>query len=600
MTVPTSSNPTKPERVGGLLHRLRLRPLVFLLLFGVGVLPLVISNALLVRQNRELLVIEEKERLTQSAQSLSRELNDYLFGIRSQLHQLGTTLLAVPGPATTEGRLREAWLGSYLHRFVVSNPNLLALRVLALDGAGPRLAPPDLPAELSAALDAAFESARSDHRPVWRFAVAPRAAEPVTALAVPVTDEEGEVLFVVEALARLRLMEAVFEREATGRIGVFLVGPDGKLLWSEGADERARSALARSDLVRDFVQKPLLLTAEYPIETDAGKVQMLGHVSPVEESGWGIVVHKPIGAAFEAARRMVVSSVLAAILLLVAAFILAAFVSRRIGGTIHGLTRTTHEIAAGNFGRRLEENRFVAELSELAVDFNRMSGHVEEHVARLSDAAKQNRELFISSIRAFAAAIDAKDPYTRGHSERVAELARSIARHLSQSEEFQQKIWIGALLHDIGKIGVEDRVLRKSGVLTTEEFELMKAHPVIGAEILAPIEALKEMLPVVRWHHENWNGKGYPDGLRGEGIPLAARIVAVADTYDAVTTNRPYQKAYEPRFAAEVLTKLAGSRFDAKVVTAFLRAFEMGDLVQQVHEQGATALEVELPLAAYV
>jgi HD-GYP domain-containing protein (c-di-GMP phosphodiesterase class II) len=105
---------------------------------------------------------------------------------------------------------------------------------------------------------------------------------------------------------------------------------------------------------------------------------------------------------------------------------------------------------------------------------------------------------------------------------------------------------------------------------------------------------------VVRWHHENWNGRGYPDGLRGEAIPLSARIVAVADCYDAITTDRPYQKAYEPRFAAEVITKLAGSRFDAKVVTAFLRAFELGDLVQQVREHGHSALEVELPVAANV
>jgi HD-GYP domain-containing protein (c-di-GMP phosphodiesterase class II) len=126
----------------------------------------------------------------------------------------------------------------------------------------------------------------------------------------------------------------------------------------------------------------------------------------------------------------------------------------------------------------------------------------------------------------------------------------------------------------------------------------MKAHPMVGAEILGPVEALRDMIPIVRWHHENWNGKGYPDGLRGEEIPLSARIVAVADCYDAVTTDRPYQKAYELRDAAETITRLAGSRFDAKVVTAFLRAFELGDLVQQVREQGASMLEVELPATA--
>jgi putative nucleotidyltransferase with HDIG domain len=588
------------SRPGGFLHRLRLRPMVFVLLLSVGVLPLLISSTLLIRRNRELLVTEEKRYLTQSAQSLSRELNDHLLGVRRQLHQLGATLLALPGNGTPQERLRAAWVGNYLHQFIVANPNLRALRVLTPDGTGPRLAPPDLPEALSAALDQAFDTVYAEQRPVWRFAVASNEKEPVAALGVPVHDEDGQLLFVVEAITGLRIMEAVFEREATGRVEVFLIGPDGRLLWSEGADLTTQSAIARSDLVRDFVRKPLLLAAQYPIDSESGAIEMLGHVSPVEDAGWGIVIQKPVGAAFEAARRMVTSAVLAAVPFLVAALGIATIVSGRIGATIRQLTQTTHEIAAGNFGRRLEERRMVSEVADLASDFNRMSGHVEEHVQRLREAAKQNRDLFISSIRAFAAAIDAKDPYTRGHSERVADLARSIARHLAQSEEFQQKIWIGALLHDVGKIGVEDKVLRKGGVLTAEEFELMKAHPTIGAEILAPIKQLEEMLPVVRWHHENWNGRGYPDGLRGEAIPLAARIVAVADSYDAVTTDRPYQKAYEPRFAAEVITKLAGSRFDAKVVTAFLRAFELGDLVQHVREHGHSALEVELPVSANV
>ncbi|MDH3745442.1 MAG: HD domain-containing protein, partial [Acidobacteriota bacterium] len=108
--------------------------------------------------------------------------------------------------------------------------------------------------------------------------------------------------------------------------------------------------------------------------------------------------------------------------------------------------------------------------------------------------------------------------------------------------------------------------------------EEMKRHPVIGAEIMSRIDQLREMIPAIRWHHEAWNGKGYPDGLVGERIPLMARIVGVADTFDAITTNRPYQKAYEPAFAVQKLRELAGQRFDAKVVTAFLRAFEAGQV----------------------
>jgi HD-GYP domain-containing protein (c-di-GMP phosphodiesterase class II) len=160
----------------------------------------------------------------------------------------------------------------------------------------------------------------------------------------------------------------------------------------------------------------------------------------------------------------------------------------------------------------------------------------------------------------------------------VAAFSRTISRYLQLPEETQHKIWIGALLHDVGKIGVEDRILRKDGVLAPDEYEQMKMHTVIGAEIMAPIEQLKEMIPAIRWHHEAWNGRGYPDGLKGEQIPLFARIVAVADTFDAITTNRPYQQAYSLQFAVETITRLTGSRFDAKIVTAFLRAFEAGEI----------------------
>jgi putative nucleotidyltransferase with HDIG domain len=587
--------------VKSIVRRLRLRPLVFLLLLGAGAVPLAIATGLLIHQNRELLETEEKRYLTESAQSLSRELHDYLAGTSGRLEQLGASILAFPGPEAIDQRLREPWIGDLLGRFVPANPNLLALGLLDASGEGPRMAPTDLPPALTEALDAAFAGAVGAGGRDWRFAFLESTNEPVAAIALPIAEAEGPARLYVQALVRLRLIEAVFEREAQGSVGVFLIDREGRLIWSEGADERTEAAIASSNLVRDFVRKPLHLTAEYTVPTETGPVAMLGQVSPVEESGWGVVVHKPVAAAFEAARRMVWSAVIATVLLLALALVLALVASRWIGEPIHRLIATTHEIATGNFGKRLPENRRVAEIADLAADFNRMSGYVEDYVGKLQHAARQNRELFISSIRAFAAAIDAKDPYTRGHSERVAEISRTIARHLGQSEELQQKLWIGALLHDIGKIGIEDRILRKGGVLTAEEFEMMKTHPTVGAEILGPIEQLREMIPIVRWHHENWNGRGYPDGLRGESIPLMARIVAVADCFDAVTTNRPYQKAYDKRHAAEIITKLAGSRFDAKIVTAFLRAHEMGDLEKLVGESpAAAAIEVELPVAANI
>ena len=588
------------RRLARWTRRLKLRHAAFLLLLLSGAIPLAVTNGLLISQNRELLRTEEKSYLTASAQSLSRELDDYLVHARGQLELVGRGLLAPPGPDRIEERLREPWVSSHLAQFARGENQPLALRVLDLGGTGWRFATPELGEDSEQALDEAFAAALEGGGVVYRFSVLPRANQPVAALAVPVRNAAGELAMVVEALLRLRPVEAVFEREAKGSAQAFLIDRDGKLLWSEGASISVQRALVDSDLARDFAKKPLSLTAEYDLRTERGSIAMLGMVSPVVESGWGVVVHKPAAAAFEAARKMVLGALLATLLLLLLAVLFALYASRWIGSPIRQLSERAHEIAAGNFGERLPERQIVAELADLSSDFNRMAENLEDHVARLKEAASKNRELFISSIRAFAAAIDAKDPYTRGHSERVAELSRTIARSLGQHEEFQHRLWIGALLHDVGKIGIEDRILKKSGVLTPEEFELMKTHPMVGVEILQPIEPLREMLPAVRWHHESWNGRGYPDGLKGEAIPLMARIVAVADTFDAITTSRPYSAAYEPRYAAELITQLVGSRFDAKVVTAFLRAFEGGVLLRELDNRTRPGLEVELPLAANI
>ena len=545
------------------------------------------------RQNRELFETQEKAYLTGSAAALSRELNDQLLGMRRQLLQVGAGLTSLPSTAEgIPGRLREPWVGPYLESFLRSNSALVELQVLDVDGAGPRFAPADLAGATAELLDPVFENALSGGRPAYGFATLPRTNEPVVALSVPILAADGKVALVVQSVARLPLVEAVLERETQGDVQTFLIDRQESLgRW--GCRRRSKRRSPAPTCCRTS-RKPLNLTAEYPVRSGGREVRMVGRVSPVEETGWGIVVHKPSSMAFLAARQMAWTAVISTLLLVGLALLFAAVVSRWVGGSIQGLAATTHEIAAGNFDRRLPEEQMTNELAELAHDFNRMGGHVKEYVARLQQAANANQQLFISAIRAFAAAINAKDPYTRGHSERVAAISRVIARHLGQSEEFQERLWIGALLHDIGKIGIEDRVLDERGVLTGDEYDQMKRHPTIGADILAPLEALHDSLPAVRWHHENWNGRGYPDGLRGEEIPLMARVVAVADCFDAITTSRPYQSAYEPTVAVETITKIAGTRFDAKVVTAFLRAFEAGEL--EMVRPGTD--EVELPLAA--
>jgi putative nucleotidyltransferase with HDIG domain len=560
-------------------RRPKLRYLLFLALLLSGIIPLVISNAVLIGQNRDRLETEERTQLTQAAEALSREVSDQLADVRSSLHHLGRGLLVVPGPDDVEARLHQDWVARYLHEYMAGDSSLTALRVLDLQGIGLRMGPEDLPEAVQEARGQAFAAVVEKGRPVFRFVVLPPTNEPMVSVAVPVAGETEAAELVVQALVRLPLMEAVFRREAQAEVGIFLIDGSGKVLWSEGVTGEGRQALTDARIAESFVGGlPLALTVEYEAEMPGASRRMLAQVIPVGETGWAVVVQKPAAAAFAAIHRMVVSAIGATVLLVLLALVVAAWAARRVSLPIQRLAETSHEIAEGNFGRRMEGHGLPAELADLARDFNRMSGHVESYVSRLQEAARVNRELFIGSIRAFAAAIDAKDPYTRGHSERVAAVSRVIARNLSLAEETQQKIWIAALLHDVGKIGVEDQVLRKVGRLTDAEYEQMKLHTVIGAEIMSSIEQLREAVPVIRWHHESWNGRGYPDGKKGEEIPLWARIVSVADTFDAVTTNRPYQQAYAPDEAIAIVTKLTGSRFDAKVVTAFLRAYETGEV----------------------
>jgi HD-GYP domain-containing protein (c-di-GMP phosphodiesterase class II) len=563
---------TTPRR--SFIRRLKLRHALLLVLLLSGIIPLAVSSGLLIQKNEEVLRNSERDFLIRKAGVLAKEVSAYLIAVQRPLKELGNGLLVAPGAPGMADRLREPWVSEHLQRFVRESEGLMALRIVDQNGAGPLLAPGNLAAPARTAMDEAFQQARQQKTsdPIYRFADMGKSAEPLAVLAIPLTAADGQRL-VVMALLRFQPLEEVLRAEVSPGVGVLLVNRAGRILWSDGIDRDEEESL-KSTVLPQFVKRPVSLTQELPTEDG----DILVQVSAVEASGWGVVVQKPLSEAFAAVDRMIFQTVLSTLLLVALALVFAYVAASWVSRPIQRLAQTTHEIAAGKLGKQVETEGLTFEFADLAADFNQMSGHVERYVQQLRQAAQANRELFIGSMRAFVAAIDAKDPYTRGHSERVAAYSRTISRFLQLPEEVQHKVWISGLLHDVGKIGVEDLVLRKEGKLTPEEFELMKAHTVIGAEIMTPIEQLREMVPGIRSHHENWNGRGYPDGLKGEQIPLFGRIIAVADTFDAITTNRPYQQAYSLDYAVETIRKLTGSRFDAKIVTAFLRAFEAGEI----------------------
>jgi len=189
-----------------------------------------------------------------------------------------------------------------------------------------------------------------------------------------------------------------------------------------------------------------------------------------------------------------------------------------------------------------------------------------------------NKELFMGAIRMLANAIDEKDPYTRGHSERVAYYSSVMARQLGMSDAEVEKVHLSGIIHDVGKIGIEDKILRKPAALTDDEYEIMKQHPRKGEKILEAVPLLKEMAGAGLMHHENVDGSGYPDGLKGSDIPLLGRIVSVADAFDAMTTDRPYSKAMTFEASLARLRFLAGKKFDPDCVTAIEKAAAAGEL----------------------
>lgn len=183
---------------------------------------------------------------------------------------------------------------------------------------------------------------------------------------------------------------------------------------------------------------------------------------------------------------------------------------------------------------------------------------------------KDLRELFYKTIKLIAAALDAKDPYTHGHSMRVTMYSMILAKKLNLDDTMLEEIETAGLLHDIGKIGIPQSILCKPGKLTNEEFEVMKSHPEQGEKMLKDIKKLTLISNWLRTHHEKWDGTGYPNGLKGEEIPLSGRIIALADTYDAMTSDRPYRKALSHEIAIEEIQRCAGTQFDPVLAQLFV------------------------------
>ena len=244
---------------------------------------------------------------------------------------------------------------------------------------------------------------------------------------------------------------------------------------------------------------------------------MIGTYSTIPDLGWAVIAQRSLEFAREDVGVTELNEQALKFVFVVGfvALILGYLFAVGISKPIRALAASTRAISRGEFHQRTPVQG-PAEISELAETFNGMASDIEQYIERLKLAAQETRELFLGSIKMLAAAMNEKDPYTRGHSGRVAKYSVVLGKHLGMNEADLDRLRIAALLHDVGKIGVDDRVLKKPGALTPEEFEIMKQHPSKGANIMRPVAQLKEMLPGIELHHERVNGKGYPYGLKGD------------------------------------------------------------------------------------
>ncbi len=568
------------------LERPRILWMVLGALLLVSLVPIGLYHRQVLKLSQEKLADTERVQQTELTRSLAEEVQLFESNLHQQLVSERQILVLTGLISDVDDPVHTPQVTRLLENFVASNPNVLYLTAVGKKakgtGAGDFRADQD--PFVSKALQRAFTTSlqslkfRSDplalgpeNRPAFVTAVPLEVGDQFTGMLAAVVSLDGVLRRLQETSVRGRVVFVV------DRNGHIVVHPDTRN-FVPGADVSSTSRVVA--LIKDLPRELRATeTVRFTMQEGGRTVEMIGTYSTFPELSWAVIAQRSLEKAREDAgvkelNRQALTFVFAVTL---AALILGYVFAVAISTPIRALAESTRAISRGEFHERTAV-RGAAEISELAETFNKMAGDIEEFIERLKQAAEENRELFIGSIRMLAAAIDEKDPYTRGHSGRVAKYSMIIGRHLGLSADELDRLRISALLHDVGKIGVDDRVLKKPGTLTPEEFELMKQHPSKGANIMRPVAQLKEMLPGIELHHENVDGGGYPYGLHGSQIPLMARIIAVADTLDAITTNRPYQSAMELDFALRRIRQLTGTKFDSPVVDALETAINAGEL----------------------
>jgi putative nucleotidyltransferase with HDIG domain len=568
------------------IRRLRILWIVMGALLLVSVTPLWLYHRQALRLSEEKLEDTERVQQNEITRLLASETLQFEQGLRQQLLSQRQVLAITGWIENVDDPIRAPQLSRLLEDFVENNPDILFVTAVSREAKGPTAGSvsADRDPFVDAALKRAFQESYQGFDSISQPFAEGQNNRPALVMSVPLF-ADGRYAGMLAAVVSLENLQSRLRDMSVRDRTVYIVDGHGKIVaYPDGqAMVPGQNVISISPLARQFGELPQELrttqTTSFLVQTPdkRHKVEMIGTYSTIPELRWAVIAQRSLGdARVDAGVIELTSEALQFVVgVTLIALLLGYLFAVRITHPIRRLVESTRAISRAEFHERVPVSG-AAEISELAETFNHMAGDIEDFIEKLKAAAEENRELFIGSIRMLAAAIDEKDPYTRGHSGRVAKYSTILGDYLGLSSEDLDRLRVSALLHDVGKIGVDDRVLKKPGKLTDEEFELMKQHTVKGANIMRPVSQLKHVLPGIELHHERMDGQGYPYGLQGDQIPMMARIIAVADTLDAITTNRPYQSAMDLDYALERIRSLTVTRFDPQVVQALENAIHDG------------------------
>jgi HD-GYP domain-containing protein (c-di-GMP phosphodiesterase class II) len=569
-------------------------------LLVISIVPMYFYSAQVEAINRDRLKTNEMLLQNTVTRSLADDLSQHERSLRMMLANLSSAIQVASGGDIGRKNIEAPELRALLENFVSSSDDLAYATLLNSDAKGisaGRIAPD---AFLQRELQHAYDAAR-DGRAYNGQALQVedgKSTRTVVLVSSPVS-YGGRFLGMVGAVVDLQFLIRRLHEVSGGGLIPYVVDSQGRLVAAGTPQYATGQDMKSLEIVRNFVdagnKAQLAATKEFDVQDGKTSVEMLGTYSPVTTLDWAVVVQKPQLEAYRGVYEMQRTARLLAVLATLLSIGVSIFAARRITNPLQILTQSSRALARGDFSQRAHL-RSRTEIGELAETFNTMSEELEQFVEDLKRAAEENRALFLGSIQMLAGAVDEKDPYTRGHSDRVTRYSMMIAKEMTLDAIFMETLQISAQLHDVGKIGIEDHILKKPGALTAEEFEVMKTHTTKGANILRPVTQLAQMLPGIELHHEALDGRGYPYGLKGEQIPLLARVIAVADTFDALTTNRPYQHAHTPEEALKIIRNLAGKRLDPEPVAALMAVYERGEIrIQRVSIKRPMPVAAEAP-----